>query len=264
MSSQINFDWTTDILEDGKDLWDWKLLCKNQSVKWNQANIKKFDKYLDYKSLSENSDFDWDELFIIEKKEKLFLHSLIENISIVWTSKLINIFLTEIDFTHLSKKGNLSKSAIIEWSEQWKKTVSQRHNATRNSDGSYYYFTTHTLWEYLCENKNIIWTEDIFTKFLEFLPLKNLYDKRIEVSTKFINDNWSFYKNELTSYTENYDGDASETYQDVYLIEKLKDCKIVDLTLENFLENELRWWGVFCSENFLNHTIKKIITTQNS
>lgn len=264
ISANEYIDWNSELILEFKDYWDWELLCKNRSTKWNQLNIKIFDKYFDYKSLSKNPDFNWDELFIIENKEKLCIHSLIENKSIVWTPKLIRNFLNEIDFTHLSKKGNLSKSAIIEWSQQWNKIDSQRHYGRRNSDGSYYYYTTHTLWEYLCENQNIIWTEDILTQFLEFLPLKNLCDKRIKVSTNFINDNWDFYKNELTYYWENYDGDATKTYQDVYLRDKIKNCKIPDLTLEKFVENEIRWWGVFCSEDFLNHTIKEIITAPNT
>ena len=264
ISANKLIDWDVELIQKFKEYWDWELLSKNPSVKWNQSNIKIFDKHIDYISLSKNPNFDWDETFIIKNKDKLCIHSLVENNSIVWTSNLISNFLNEIDFTQLAKEGNISKEAIIEWGEKWNQKDNQRHYGRRNSDGSYYYYTTHTLWEYLCNNHNIIWTEDILSQFLELIPLKNLCGKRIEVSTQFINANWDYYKNEMTSYWENYDGDTRETFQDIYLRDKLKDCKILDLTLDKFIENEIRWWGVFCSDEFLNQTIKDIITAPNS
>lgn len=259
ISANTYIRWNDTLIEDFKEFWNWDLLSKNESVRWNQKRIKKFKNYINFKSLSKNHSFDWNEEFINDHIELLCINSLVSNQSIIWSPNLISKHFDKIDIVHLSKIGNITKDAIIAFSTVWSKTDTQSHYVRGGSNGSYYYYTQHSLWEYLCENKNIIWSENLLSKYLDILPLKNLCSERIVVSIEFINKNWNYYRNEMTSYWENYYGEEKETYHDIYLREKIKDCLIIDLDYENFLENELRWWGVLCSEMFLNKSIKNII-----
>ena len=260
LSSNQHVLWNEKIIEEFINRWNWQELSKNDGIIWNQIMIDRFTDHIDFSELSFSGTVVWTKEFIHKYRDVLDFKNLSHNNKIVWTVDLLEEFEDDLNWLGIAKCGQLTNEIIKAFPQKWRMKTTENHMGRRNSDGYYWYDTTHILWEYVCQNKNVTFDEEILSMFLDELPLFRLDSQRIKVSSKFINKNWNYQKSETTRQWENYDGWSKNTIEDVKLIEQIKDAEITDLSIKTFMENEPKWNGVLCGDSFLNSSIMKLLS----
>lgn len=265
LSSNNRMSWEPNLIDTFADKWDWRQLSENKAIKWTETLINRHKNRICFQSLCRNESVDWTESLIDKYMSQINFNELVKNSSITWDIHLLLRYEKYIDFALLAKHGKISFEAIIYFENIWDSIDKERMYGKRNSDGGYFYNVDHTLWEYLCQNPNIEINDTFISKFLNKIPT-HLLSKRddVKISSDFISAFWDFKKNERTRYWENYDGDEFEEFKNIRLLEQLIDAEIVDLTLDIFKENEIKWWGLFNSDIFLNKSILSLLLQQES
>lgn len=259
LSGNSHQGWTESLIQRYEDLWDWGCLSQNSAIRWNNRMIEKYARQINFEALSRNLSVDWNEELISKYEQLWDWDELMKNYGVNWTVSLISKFSYRIDFTILARYAKIDKEAISFYSDKWDMEFKIRHSARRNSDGTHLYYTHHTLWEVLSGNRHLIWEDYLINKYLEKIVLKNICGRNVQISVETLNKFWEYERKEMEDYRENYDGVSSSKYINCKFRYIMREATIVDLTLEKFLENEVKWWGVLNSYDFLHRDISKFL-----
>ncbi|MDR6808862.1 hypothetical protein J2Y45_006075 [Dyadobacter sp. BE34] len=289
-----NFPLSYDVLMAGKDLWDWdkisasgkirfdeftidllseflnfSILCKNPHAQWNNSLIEKYQDKINFKSLSSSPylpfHHDWRYFY----ESKLDLPSLVKNPRVYWDLELFeryikptfsdNYLVKKDDiFFQLISYGRLSTSVISECEKLLDQKITIDRYVRRNSDGYRDYSTEHKLWEFFTTNPNIFWDDELFLRYYKKIEIRAIRGK-IRLSVRSLSELKDYIVPYNTGDIEDYDGNV-DVYPAQPLFEVIKNkCSIYGLNYDNFLKNEISWWGTFNSNEFLNPSINAIL-----
>jgi len=293
IQSKSKFLWSYDVLIAGIDIWDWSEISSNKNIKWDAFMIAHFKDNINWNVFSGNSSIEWSEYFIdkyynyinfkvLSGNKKFYfnrniynrygrnldLDKVIINSPIVWTMELIELVIKKdkdnkfiinpsSQFVNLIKYSKLDMSSIIELSIYFDNTITVNRSIRRNSDGTHYYDTTHSLWELISANNNIYWQGYVIEMYIKKLNLRQI-NNNAEISWVTVNKLWDYVQPFDLGYIEDYDGNRDEIPPFEFKI-ALKNWKIVGLTYDIFLDNEFKWWGYLNSDKFLNPSIEKTL-----
>lgn len=301
IQKDTGFNLNYDSLTLGRDVWDWKSISTDKRIRWDEYMITEFIDLIDWAYFSSNDNFKWDKWFIdkyserinfkalssnkslamnselyFRYKDKWNLEALAKNPGVLWTEELVlyvfpelmdkdvKLYERSLEVTLLGNaRLHFDVLSSIEYHmDAFDRTVEFHHSVRRNSDGYHDYTNTYSLWDVLCSNPKIKWPVYHFNKYFPHLNLRALRGK-ITLTTDMIQKYWDYIIPFTYSSQENYDG-YREEIESVRFVEYFKDCEIVDITFEKFLANEIKWWGTFNSEKFLNPSITKVLSNHLS
>lgn len=168
-NSFINF--TSSIIFQHRDVWDWGVLSNNPAVKWNDDLLSPFADKVYWRAISEQH-LNWNTLFIKQFADHWDWSNLSLNPSLPWSMELINEFNKYWDWQDLSSNPALpwSTELIDRYTDYWDwEELSENESLPWNEE----FFNRYAKrwWHYkdsLARNSKIPWTKNRLKKFDEF------------------------------------------------------------------------------------------------
>lgn len=183
------------LLSEYPDIWDWKLLSRNTSIKWSEGLIKEFEDrwYWGYQGLSNNESLPWSVTLLSAFANRWSWYHL------GWQSKVVNDrSMFELCLYHWNEwhqKNLFSEYAFmpaltgksIEWAENvfedWKNlnwSLFSRYEGFPWSEAFIRKHEERFNWEALSDNKALPWSERFINTYLGRWDWRNLsYNKSI-------------------------------------------------------------------------------------
>lgn len=154
ISGYWDFPWSDKIIERYADKWDWKELCENQAIWWSEGLLEKFKNRIDWNALS----------------SVLMRRSNRRSNSLAFDWNIIKKYESYWNWQLLSKNAENIPSEIIErFIDKWD-------------------------WKELIDNRNIIWSFELFEKFKRHIPVSDfdhlkqsaLWSELVEIEKQII------------------------------------------------------------------------------
>lgn len=268
-------EWSYDELKNYREIVDWKFLSRNGSFWKNEKILNEFKSEIYYDELLFNESFKFEKHFLIvilkdksiKNYHRITLEKLIEKKYLI-DLEIFGSIDKKIDFSkkdevayNLVANGNLAEDLIVSISENLYCDYEKSYTHYRRCGGDLEWYISgsiHSYWQIISSNHNIQWNDNLIETFHDDLVFESLRNVRISYKTinKFLN-----LENTHFSYFYNTRDDVeSNDFSEVsHFKSLLLTSDIYDLTIEAFLDNELRWYGLWFNENKVNNFILKKI-----
>ena len=180
LSNNPHLPWSTELINEFVDEWDWVDLSSNNGIPWSIELINEFEEKWAWGFLSSNASLPWSEELIDTFKtkwkwsngvehnfEKQYFNGLSFNEAIPWSINLIEKFKEQLNWSNLSGNKSLpwSKELIEHFYERWD-------------------------WETLSGNNAINWTLEMVFRWKDRLSFHSLSHKDyLKFPIDFIRDN---------------------------------------------------------------------------
>lgn len=156
-----------------RNRWNWKYLCENQNINWDDFLIESNSDKLDWEKISLNEGIKFSETLIKRYQDKWNWNNLLNNPSIKWDENLKKTFNKWIE---LEKKNDI----IYTWYQDLRNIIDESpnkyiHTSFFNfliSTEKFYFdqelldkYIIHIDWYELSKSKSVNWSEELLIKF---------------------------------------------------------------------------------------------------
>jgi hypothetical protein len=211
--------WSEDILDFYFDVLNWRLLSGNKSIPWSNNLIRKYSNKWYWKRVHDSKKINQNET------------DLSTNYAIFWDKNLLEEFSEKLDFWYISLHGKMEWKCLLKLHKYFDEKHCIRREEHRWSDYNPEYFAVFSsCWENLANNSNF----SIDIEIIEFL-----YNRMISC--------------EYT--TGNLANDGEIKTIDVRILEKLKNCRLVNITMFDIIQNEFGWSNILIQPDFINQSL---------
>lgn len=256
-----NVEWSEQLIDKYIDKWDWKYLSQNSSINFSSKQLEKYQNRIDWWwSFFEYGNTNWnEEIFDKFVRNETDWQKLVKNQFIEWNENLFEKYVKNdsVILCIFCEFANIPNELIIKYQNKWNTKVSESGYHRRNSDGTRRYTTFNSLWKYLFKNRNITWDDHLLESCLENIVINEMYhipSCNLIFSVNFINKYWNYKKEEEWWSSGSYDDYEEKHTSEFRLLDKISHCQINDLTFDDFIMYEIKWYGTLFKKTYYDHS----------
>jgi hypothetical protein len=280
-----NVNWSYELIDRFKNLWDWNELSANSSIGWNEYLISIFSEYISFKYLCINPNVVWSDYLIEKYVEKWDWNFLSGNPNLPWTFNFIKKYenkwtwkpnihhdrleYLEYDRNRVMRHQSISTNVGIVWDEimisEWLEKIDLWRIAYLGKLRDDVVIKFHNEFN---RNELVDWRYDKFSDWSETVEID-----RTGWGNLALNDNFFLtkkmveflYKTKITLKVPvgNFAYNGYYDQKEVCLLEILRNNPLKNITFKDIIENVEGWSNVLLNEEFINDSIaEKFIKPQ--